>query len=88
MFAHPVAALRRGANDQSRQRFVGVAVGDSPQILPEFLFRIAFYQHILRRIMHTAQVSCVLRISAAPFPRGSLQQQNRCARFPCGQGGA
>ena len=54
VMTHPVATLGRGPDHQSRQRFIGIAFGDTPEILPELLFGITLDQHILWRIVHTA----------------------------------
>jgi hypothetical protein len=57
---HPVAASAAGANHQPGHGFVGLAAGDAQQILPVFFFRISLHQHVLRGIVHAAQIAGVL----------------------------
>jgi hypothetical protein len=57
--AHPVAAVPL-ARITSRPGFVGLAAGDAQQVLPVFFFRISIHQHVLRGIVHAAQVAGVL----------------------------
>lgn len=86
--AHPVAAVRRGADHQPREVLVGEAARHLQQVLPVLLFRVGIDQHVLRRVVHAAQVAGVLRIAAAPFFGRGLQQQHRSAGFARHQGGA
>jgi len=64
--AHPVAAIGRGTDGQAREVFVRHAACDLEQVLPVLLFGIGIDQHVLRRIVHAAQVAGVLRVAAAP----------------------
>ena len=68
--------------------FVGDAAGDLEQVLPVLLFRVGLDQHVLRRIVHAAQVARVLRIAAAPFARRGLEQQHAGAGLARHQRGA
>jgi hypothetical protein len=74
--AHPAAAGRRGANHQPRELLVGEPAGDLEQVLPELLFGIGLQQHVLRRVVHAAQVAHVHRVAAAPLKRRRFQQQH------------
>ena len=56
--------------------FVGDAPGHLEQVLPVFFFGVGLYQHILRRIVHTAQVAGVGGVATAPCAGGGLQQQH------------
>ena len=89
--AHPVAAIAGGANRQPRQCFIGLAARDLEQVLPKLFFGVSARQHILRRIVHAAQVARVARVAAAPFARCGFQQQHAGARLArhqrCAQGG-
>ena len=70
MLAHPVAAGGGGANREPRQFFISEPTGDLQQVLPVFLLRVGLDQHVLRRIVHAAQIARVRRIAAAPQTRG------------------
>jgi hypothetical protein len=72
--AHPVAAGGRGADGQPCEVFIGQAAGDLQQVLPVLLFRIGLDQHVLRCVVHAAQVARVHGIAAAPFARRRFQQ--------------
>jgi hypothetical protein len=52
----------RGPDHQPGEGLVGVAAGDLQQVLPELLFRIGLEQHVLRRVVHAAQVAGVLEL--------------------------
>ena len=56
---HPVAAVGRSTDRQSRQRLVGLSARHLEQVLPELFFRVGLHQHILRRVVHAAQVAGV-----------------------------
>ena len=88
VFAHPVAAMGGFANRQPRQFFVSQSAGNLEQVLPEFFFGIGVEQHILRRVVHAAQIARVLRIAAAPRLRRGFEQQHRGACLARHQGGA
>ena len=79
--AHPVAAGRRRADHEPRELLVGGAAGDLQQVLPVLLFRIGVDQHVLRRVVHAAQVARVLRVAAAPFARRRLRAAARWRRL-------
>jgi len=76
MAAHPVAAVAGGADHQARQVFVGQAARHLEQVLPILFFGVGLNQHILRRIVHAAQVARVGRVAAAPGARGRFKQQH------------
>jgi hypothetical protein len=84
--AHPVAAARRLADHLPRQRLVGLAGGDLQQVLPELFLRVGLGQHVLRRVVHAAQVARVHRIAAPPRHRRRFEQQHAGTAFACGQG--
>ena len=87
VLAHPAAAARGLANRQPRQLFVGLAAGDLEQVLPILLLRVSAGQHILRRLVHAAQIARVAGVATAPFTRRRLQQQHAGARLACHQRG-
>jgi hypothetical protein len=64
------------ADHQAREVFVGDAAGDFQQVLPELLFGIGLDQHVLRRVVHAAQVARVGGIAAAPGARRGFEQQH------------
>ena len=70
MLEHPGPACGRTANGQAGHVFIGDAARDFEQVLPEFFFRVGLHQHILRGIVHAAQVAGVHRVAAAPIARG------------------
>jgi hypothetical protein len=74
-------ALVRLTDHQSRQCFVGLASRDLEQVLPELFFGISLGQHVLRCVVHAAQVAGVHAVAAAPFARRGFQQQHRRARL-------
>jgi len=76
---HPAAHLRRLTDRAPRQRLVRLATGDHEQVLPELLFGVGLGQHVLRHVVHAAQVARMARIAAAPCARRSPEQQHRCA---------
>jgi hypothetical protein len=86
--AHPGPAGARSANHQPRQFFIGQAAGDLQQVLPELLFGVGIDQHILRRVVHAAQVARVHRIAAAPFGRRGFKQHHAGACLARHQRGA
>jgi hypothetical protein len=88
MRLHPRTTGRRRADHEPRQRLVGDAAGHLQQVLPVFLFGIGADQHVLRRVVHAAQIAGVLRVAAAPFARGRFEQQHRSACFARHQRGA
>jgi hypothetical protein len=61
--------------------FVGLAAGDLEQVLPELFFRVGLGQHVLRRVVHAAQVARVHRVAAAPGAGSCLQQHDAAARL-------
>ncbi|MNT32613.1 hypothetical protein D3C72_1685060 [compost metagenome] len=67
---------------------VGEAAGHLQQVLPVLLFRVGLDQHVLRRVVHAAQVAGVLRIAAAPLLGRGFQQQHRSAGLARHQRGA
>ena len=67
---------------------VGDSAGDLEQVLPVLFFGIGFGQHILRRIVHAAQIAGVARIAPAPLAGRGFQQQHAAARFARHDGGA
>ena len=73
--AHPAAAVGRGADRKPCHRFVGAPAGDLEQVLPELLLRVGLGQHILRRVVHAAQVAGMGRIATAPGARRRFEQQ-------------
>lgn len=76
MPAHPAPATGRGTDHQARELFVGLAPGDLEQVLPELLFRVCLDQHILRGVMHAAQVARVLGIATTPGAGCGFEQQH------------
>ncbi|MCY1524454.1 hypothetical protein D9M68_593860 [compost metagenome] len=86
--AHPVPTGGGFANDQARQVLVGQPARHLQQVLPVFLFGVGVDQHVLRRVVHAAQIARVLRIPAAPFARRRFQQQHAGAGFARHQGRA
>jgi len=68
--------------------FVGLPARHLEQVLPVFFFGIRVDQHVLRRIVHAAQVARVLRVSAPPFLWRRFQQQHAGAGFARHQGRA
>jgi hypothetical protein len=71
----------------TRQRLVGLAAGDLQQVLPELFFRVGLGQHVLRRVVHAAQVARVHRIAAAPLARCRFEHQHGRAGLACHQRG-
>jgi len=84
--AHPVAAGAGCADGQAGQLLVGDAACDFEQVLPEFLFGVGVHQHVLRGIMHAAQIAGVARVTSAPLTRGGFEQAHARARFGGHQG--
>jgi hypothetical protein len=88
MTAHPVAAGGRLPDRDSRERLVRQAARDLEQILPVLLFGIGIDEHVLRRIVHAADVAGMRRIATAPGPGRALRQHRgprlaghqRCAK--------
>ena len=85
---HPRPAGRRVADRQPGELLVGDAAGDLQQVLPVLFFRIGLGQHVLRLVVHAAQVARVDRVAAAPFLRRGLEQQHAGTGFARHQGGA
>ena len=86
--AHPVAAVARRPDGEAGQGLVGLAAGDFEQVLPELFFRVGLGQHVLRGIVHAAQVARVRRIAAPPLARRGFQQQHAGPRLTRHQRGA
>jgi hypothetical protein len=70
---HPVAAGGRIADHQPREMLVGPAAGDLEQVLPVLLLGVGLHQHVLRCIVHAAQVARV---------HASCRHARRAARPP------
>ena len=83
--AHPAPAQRRFADREPCQCLVGDPAGDLEQVLPVLLFRIGLGQHVLRLIMHAAQVAGMHRVAAAPFARCRFQHQHAGAGLARGE---
>jgi hypothetical protein len=67
---------------------VGQAAGHLEQVLPELFFGVGVDQHVLRRVVHAAQVARVGRVAAAPFARRGFEQQHAGAGLARHQRGA
>jgi hypothetical protein len=74
--AHPVAAARGIADGDPGHRLVGEPAGDLEQVLPVLLLGVGLGEHILRRLVHAAQVAGVHGVAAAPLAGRRLQQQH------------
>ena len=71
-FATPVAmaAVAQGiTDDQAGELLVGQAAGHAQQVLPVLLLGVGVHQHVLRRVVHAAQVARVHAVAATPFAR-------------------
>ncbi|MNV64220.1 hypothetical protein D3C71_1568510 [compost metagenome] len=86
--AHPGSAGGGFADHQARQVFVGQPARHLEQVLPELFLRVGIDQHVLRRIVHAAQVAGVGGIAAAPGAWGGFEQQHAGARLARHQGSA
>ena len=81
MFDHPRAAMVGVANGQARHVLVGEAASHFEQVLPKLFFWVGVDQHILRCIVHAAQIACVHGIATTPLKRGRLEHHDTGARF-------
>jgi hypothetical protein len=81
MLDHPGSAGGRMADRQPGQVLVGQAARDFEQVLPKLFFRVGIDQHVLRRIVHAAQIAGVARIAAAPLARGRFEQHHAGTRL-------
>ena len=75
VYPHPRPTHGRVTNYQTSQTLVGQSASHREQILPVLLLRIRVDQHVLRSIVHAAQVAHVHRIATAPRFRGRLHEQ-------------
>ena len=69
------------ADRQTGQVLVGQAACDFEQVLPELFFRVGIDQHVLRRIVHAAQVTGMARIAAAPLTWCRFEQHHAGTGF-------
>ena len=81
MLDHPRAAMVGVANGQSRHVLVGEAASHFEQVLPKLFFWVGVDQHILRCIVHTAQIACVHRVATTPFTRRRFEHHDTGASF-------
>jgi hypothetical protein len=66
--------------------FVGLPTRHFEQVLPELFFRVGIHQHVLRGIVHAAQVAGMARIAATPLTRRCLQQLHAGAHLGSHEG--
>ena len=62
--------------DETGKLLVRLAPRHFEKVLPVFLFRVGFDEHILRRVVHAAQIAYVHRVAAAPGLRRGFQKQD------------
>ncbi len=86
MSLHPGQQLRRGADSEARQVFVGLAMGDAEQVLPIIGLGITANQGRRWRIVHEAKVARVAAIAAAKRAWRMLEQHDAGARLARGEG--
>ena len=76
VLGHPLGARLRSADQQSRQRLVGLVRVDAQQIGVELVLGIRPGEHGRRRVVRAAQVPRVAAVAAAKLARGTFERRS------------
>ena len=85
--SHPLRARLRLADEQPRQRLIGLVRIDAQQIGEELVLRVRAGEHGGRRIVRAAEIPRVPAVPAAELAGRAFDDEDARARFACGERG-